>query len=103
MLMKAEASNSTSIAPLAEVAGRRIKAAAPIAATPLRIISVREAAHRLNIGRSTLYAWLDEKSPSYKPGLPKPVHLGRSTGFIEHEIDEFIRCLMQVRGGDVGN
>jgi prophage regulatory protein len=69
----------------------------------LRIIPVRETAARLNIGRSTLYAWLDEKSPSYKPGLPKPVHLGKSTGFIEHEIDDFIRCLMQARGGNVGN
>ncbi|RCS28606.1 AlpA family phage regulatory protein [Rhodanobacter denitrificans] len=68
----------------------------------LRILSVRETAKRLNIGRSTLYAWLDEKSSSCRLGLPKPVHLGKSTGFIEHEIDDFIRGLMQARGGAVG-
>jgi prophage regulatory protein len=69
----------------------------------LRIIPVRETAARLNIGRSTLYAWLDVKSPSFKPDLPKPVHLGKSTGFIEHEIDNFIRGLMLARGGDIGS
>lgn len=59
-------------------------------------------ATKLNAGRSTLYSWLDFKSPNYKPGLPKPVHLGKSTGFIEHEIDEYIRGLMQARGGVAG-
>lgn len=101
--MKAEASNPTSIIPPVEAVGLYIQAEAPIAATPLRIIPVRETAARLNIGRSTLYAWLDKKSPSYKPSLPQPVHLGTSTGFIEHEIDDFIRCLMLARGGGVGN
>ena len=68
----------------------------------LSILSFRETARRLNAGRSTLYDWLDEESPNYKPGLPKPVHLGKRTGFIEQEIDDFIRGLMQARGGDVG-
>jgi Predicted transcriptional regulator len=66
---------------------------------PLRIIPVRVAAARLNKGRSTLYTWIDEKSPYYKPDLPKLVRLGSSVGFIEHEIDDYIRGLMQVRGG----
>jgi prophage regulatory protein len=68
----------------------------------LRIIPFREAAARVNAGRSTLYTWIDAKSPSHKPDFPKPVHLGRSTGFIEHEIDDYIRSLMLERGGDVG-
>lgn len=68
----------------------------------LRIISVKATAAKLNAGRSTLYTWLDIKSPHYKPDLPKPVHLGSSAGFIEYEIDDYIRGLMQARGGAAG-
>lgn len=70
--------------------------------TALRIIPVRETAKRLNLGRSTLYGYLDKSSRHYKPDLPQPVHQGSSAGFIEHEIDDYIRGLMQARGGDVG-
>ncbi|MGV7196354.1 helix-turn-helix transcriptional regulator [Xanthomonas axonopodis] len=66
---------------------------------PLRIIPVRVTAARLNAGRSTLYAWIDEKSPYYKPDLPKLVRMGSSVGFIECEVDDYIRSLMQARGG----
>jgi predicted DNA-binding transcriptional regulator AlpA len=69
----------------------------------LRIISFLETCDRLDAARSTLYSWIDAQSPSHKPDLPKPVHLGRSTGFIEHEIDGYIRSLVLERGGDVGN
>lgn len=100
--MKAKSQESPRITPFANVAELRLDATALVDQKRLRIISVREAASRLNIGRSTLYDWLDEASPNYKPGLPKPVHLGKSTGLIEHEIDDFIRGLMQARGGDVG-
>jgi prophage regulatory protein len=70
--------------------------------TAFRIISLLEAAKRLNLGRSTLYASLDKKSAYYKNDLPQPVRQGSSVGFIEHEIDDYIRGLMQARGGDVG-
>ena len=66
----------------------------------LKLISVPTTADRLCIGRSTLYEWLDKSSKFYKPDLPKPVHIGRSTGFVEHEIDDYIRGLMQARGGE---
>ena len=68
----------------------------------LRIIPVRETAARLNIGRSTLYAWLDKQSRHFKPDLPQPIRMGSSVGFIEHEIDDYIRGLMQARGGVAG-
>lgn len=63
---------------------------------------MKATATKLNAGRSTLYTWLDTKSPNYKPSLPRPVRLGRSVGFIEHEIDDYILGLMQARGGVVG-
>jgi prophage regulatory protein len=101
--MKAKSQKSPRITPFANVAELRLDATALVDQKRLRIDSVRETASRLNIGRSTLYDWLDEKSPNYKPALPKPIHLGKNTGFIEHEIDDFIRGLMQARGGGVGN
>lgn len=103
MPMQAKSQKSQRITPFANPAELHLDPAALVDKKRLRIISVRETASRLNAGRSTLYDWLDEESPNYKPGLPKPVHLGKSTGFIEHEIDDFIRGLMQARGGDVGN
>lgn len=69
---------------------------------PLRIDSLRKTAKRLDVGVSTLYGYLDKNSRYYKPDLPQPVHQGSSVGFIEHEIDDYIRGLMQARGGDVG-
>ena len=67
--------------------------------TSLRILPVSETAHRLKIGRSTLYNWLNPKSKSYNALFPKPVRLGSSVGFIEHEIDQFILDLMSAREG----
>ena len=52
---------------------------------------------RLGIARSTLYAYLDERSPSHIPEFPKPVRLGSTIAFIEHEIDAFVIGLMQAR------
>jgi len=103
MPMKAKNQKSPRIIPFTNAAELRIDTTTLVDQKRLQIISVLETASRLNTARSTLYDWLDEKSPRYKPGLPKPVHLGKSTGFIEHEIDDLIRGLMLARGGDVGN
>lgn len=68
----------------------------------LRIIPFKEAANRLNCGRSTLYRDLNERSRHYKPELPKPIRMGSRVGFIEDEINDYIRGLMRARGGAVG-
>ena len=69
----------------------------------LSIISVRETARRLSIGRSTLYVYIDPKSSKFKSELPRPVRIGSMVGFVEQEIDKYIRGLMLARGGDFGN
>ena len=51
------------------------------------------------IGRSTLYDWNDETSPNHRPEVPKPIHQGGLSGFIEHEIDDYILGLIRARGG----
>jgi len=56
-----------------------------------------EVQARLGIAKSTLYAYLDERSPSYLPEFPKPVRLGSTIAFLEHELDSFVIGLMQAR------
>lgn len=67
----------------------------------LKILSVVMTCDRLNCGRSWLYEQINRKSPHFNPDLPQPVRYGSRVGFIEHEIDDYIRGLMQARGGDV--
>ncbi len=69
----------------------------PASNKPLCVISREEAQRRLGIGRSTFYAFCNENSPSFKPAFPKRVRQGALVGFIEHEVDEYVRSLMQAR------
>lgn len=64
----------------------------------LRMLRRAEVQARLGIARSTLYAYLDERSTSHIPEFPKPVRLGSTIAFLEHEIDSFVIGLMQARG-----
>ena len=51
-----------------------------------RLIRLKEVQHRVGVGRSTVYRWMADGS------FPKPVQLGkRSVGWIEHEIDNWMR------------
>jgi prophage regulatory protein len=63
------------------------------------ILRRREVQERLGIARSTLYAYGDRRSPQFKPDFPQPIRLGSVTGFVEHEIDEYVLSLMQAREG----
>ncbi|HBM66155.1 MAG TPA: hypothetical protein DD418_22170 [Pseudomonas sp.] len=63
----------------------------------LRILRRPEVQQRLGIARSTLYAYLDKRSAQFKPEFPKPIRLGAVTGFVEHEIDEYVLGLMRAR------
>lgn len=64
---------------------------------PLRMLRRAEVQARLGIGKSTLYGYLNKRSPSYLPSFPKPLHLGASTVFLEHEVDESFKGLIRAR------
>ncbi|HEL5040406.1 TPA: AlpA family phage regulatory protein [Stenotrophomonas maltophilia] len=64
---------------------------------PLRVVRREEVQRRLGISRSTIYEYLNRRSPSYRPSFPRPVHQGRTMGFIEQEVDDYVRCLMDAR------
>ncbi len=57
----------------------------------LRILRITEVAKKLSIGKSTIYDWLNPKSPRYDPNFPKPIKLSAKTiGWLSTMVDEWI-------------
>lgn len=57
----------------------------------LRVIRINELAKKLAIGKSTIYDWLNPKSPRYDETFPKPIKLGASSvGWLSHLVDEWL-------------
>lgn len=57
----------------------------------VKILRMRAVAAKLGIARSTIYDWLNAKSPRHDPAFPKPYPLGKqSVGWLESELDEWV-------------
>ncbi|HBM7586245.1 TPA: helix-turn-helix transcriptional regulator [Enterobacter bugandensis] len=57
----------------------------------VRILRLNTIVIKTGIARSTIYDWLNPKSPRYDSSFPKPRKLGKqSVGWLESEIDEWI-------------
>ena len=57
----------------------------------VKSLRMRAVAAKLGIARSTIYDWLNAKSPRHDPAFPKPYPLGKqSVGWLESELDEWI-------------
>ncbi|EFC9832181.1 AlpA family phage regulatory protein [Escherichia coli] len=57
----------------------------------VKILRMRAVADKLGIARSTIYDWLNAKSPRHDPAFPKPYPLGKqSVGWLESELDEWV-------------
>lgn len=56
----------------------------------IRILRMKRLQERLGVGRSTLYDWMNPKSPRYNPDFPRPIKLSigdhGAVGWIESEI-----------------
>ena len=63
----------------------------------LRVMRRKELQTRLSIGRSTTYELGDKRSPRFNPHFPKPIRIGNTVGFLEHEVEAFLAHLMQMR------
>lgn len=51
------------------------------------VIRIRELATLLGIGRSTVYDWMNAKSPRYDPTFPIKIQLGKgSVGWLLDEV-----------------
>lgn len=62
-----------------------------LGATELHILRIKAVADKLGIGKSTIYDWLDIKSPRYDASFPKPIKLSvKSIGWLSTEIDKWL-------------
>jgi prophage regulatory protein len=56
----------------------------------VKILRMRAVTAKLGIARSTIYDWLDPKSPRYDATFPKQRRLGQqSVGWVEAELDQW--------------
>ncbi|MEB1111650.1 AlpA family phage regulatory protein [Citrobacter portucalensis] len=57
----------------------------------VKILRIRDICQKIGIGRSTIYDWINPKSPRYDASFPKRLRLGKqSVGWLESEIDNWI-------------
>jgi len=64
----------------------------PRTTSQIRFVRLREVMARTGLSRSTIYVWVAEGR------FPKPVPLGaRSVGWIESELEEWLRDRIAVR------
>ena len=52
-----------------------------------RILRTKDIIDMLSIGESTLYDWLQHKSPRYKSDFPKPIKIGSKNAWLESDIN----------------
>ncbi|HHS9481920.1 hypothetical protein CF033_24170 [Klebsiella michiganensis] len=57
----------------------------------VKILRIREVVNKLGIARSTIYDWINPKSPRYDATFPKQRRLGmQSVGWLETELDAWL-------------
>lgn len=57
----------------------------------LRVLRIKEVASKLSIGVSTIYDWINPKSPRYDDTFPVPIKLSKtSIGWLSTEVDEWL-------------
>ncbi|MFS2222000.1 helix-turn-helix transcriptional regulator [Pantoea sp. B65] len=56
-----------------------------------RMLRLKAVVAKTGVGRSTIYDWLNPKSPRHDGSFPKQRRLGQqSVGWLESEIDEWL-------------
>lgn len=65
--------------------------------TSPRLIRIKEVIERVGIGRSTIYDWMNPRSPRFDSTFPKPIKLGsNSIAWLEYDIDSWILSKVNV-------
>lgn len=54
-------------------------------------IKMKDILKKLPVAESTIYDWLNPKSPRYNPDFPKPIKIGRSTFYSQSEFSRFLK------------
>jgi len=62
-----------------------------MATQTVKILRIRKVVNKLGIARSTIYDWINPKSPRYDATFPRQRRLGKqSVGWLESELDEWL-------------
>jgi len=63
----------------------------------LAILRRQDVEARTGLSRSTIYDWINAKSPRYKPDFPKPISLGggAAVGWVEAEIEGWLKSQIE--------
>ncbi|AZK61598.1 MULTISPECIES: helix-turn-helix transcriptional regulator [Pectobacterium] len=62
-----------------------------MSSSTVKILRMPALVKKLGIARSTIYDWINPKSPRYDETFPKQCRLGnQSVGWLESEIDQWI-------------
>lgn len=63
----------------------------------VNILRAKDLAKKLGIAVSTLYDWLNPKSPRYDQQFPKPIRLGsRAKGWLSSDINQWVANKLSV-------
>ncbi|MCK6411482.1 MAG: AlpA family phage regulatory protein [Azonexus sp.] len=70
-------------------------------AKEIRILRRKQLEDRTGLSRSTIYARLNPKSPSYDPTFPKPIELGHGmknppVGWLESEVESWLTAQIEM-------
>ncbi len=62
-----------------------------------KVLRMKQLVAVVGLGKSTVYDYLNPKSPRYDPTFPKPVKLGASAvGWIDHEVTVWLESRIAV-------
>lgn len=57
----------------------------------VKVLRLTQLMRKIGVSRSTIYDWLNPKSPRYDAYFPKQLRLGRqAVGWLESEIDDWL-------------
>lgn len=57
----------------------------------IKILRMSSVVNKIGVARSTIYDWINPKSPRYDATFPKQRRLGiQSVGWLESELDEWL-------------
>ena len=57
----------------------------------IKVLRTKDLIAKIGMARSTIYDWLDPKSPRHDNTFPKPFKIGKSSiGWFEHDVDSWL-------------
>ena len=69
----------------------QIRGTPTMSSPTVKILRMRAVVAKLGVARSTIYDWLNPKSPRYDATFPKQLRLGQqSVGWMEAELDQWL-------------